>query len=216
MTGGQFRVIHGGRSDDPTPGLLVVGASAAGLATVEALRRKGYQGSVTVLGAERHLPYDRPPLSKEVLSGGWSPERAQLRTPDALSALDAEFVLGDPAAGLDLATRTVHTTAGRELTADAVVVACDSMLRLGKSLLGKPVTVDRARLYWDQMAGRTGTLLTGHAVVRIVDGTTVASSRDSHATSSTSRCCGSMRAASRGEIPKKRASKRSTSSRNAP
>ena len=107
-----------------TPGgVLVVGASAAGLATVEALRRKGYQGSVTVLGAERHLPYDRPPLSKEVLSGGWSPERAQLRTPDALSALDAEFVLGDPAVGLDLATRTVHTTAGRALTAEAVVLA---------------------------------------------------------------------------------------------
>lgn len=61
-----------------------------------------------------------------------------------------------------------------ELTRDAVVVACDSMLRLGKSLLGKPLTVDRARLYWDQMAGRTGTLLTGHAVVRILDGTAVA------------------------------------------
>lgn len=107
----------------PRGGVLVVGASAAGLATVEALRRKGYQGSVTVLGAERHLPYDRPPLSKEVLSGGWSPERARLRTPEALSALDAEFVLGDPAIGLDLATRTVHTTAGRALTAEAVVLA---------------------------------------------------------------------------------------------
>jgi NAD(P)H-nitrite reductase large subunit len=107
-----------------TPGgVLVVGASAAGLATVEALRRKGYQGSVTVLGAERHLPYDRPPLSKEVLSGSWTPERAQLRTPETLSALDAEFVLGDPAVSLDLAARTVHTTAGRALTAEAVVLA---------------------------------------------------------------------------------------------
>ncbi len=70
--------------------------------------------------------------------------------------------------------KAVIRTLEPALTADAVVVACDSMLRLGKSLLGKPVTVDRARLYWDQMAGRTGTLLTGHAVVRIVDGTTVA------------------------------------------
>ena len=60
------------------------------------------------------------------------------------------------------------------LTRDAVVVACDSMLRLGKSLLGKPLTVDRARLYWDQMSGRTGTLLTGHAVVRLVNGTVIA------------------------------------------
>ena len=59
------------------------------------------------------------------------------------------------------------------LTRDAVVVGCDSMLRLGKSLLGKPLTVDRARLYWDQMSGRTGTLLTGHATLRMVNGTVV-------------------------------------------
>ncbi|MEV6643626.1 FAD-dependent oxidoreductase [Amycolatopsis sp. NPDC051371] len=103
--------------------VLVVGASAAGLATVEALRRKGYEDKVTVLGAEAHLPYDRPPLSKQVLAGSWAPEQANLRTPDALSVLDAEFVLGDPAVRLDARTRTVHTESGRTLTADAVVLA---------------------------------------------------------------------------------------------
>src|SRR4051794_27343499 len=103
--------------------VLVVGASAAGLATVEALRRKGYAGRVTVLGAEAHLPYDRPPLSKQVLGGSWAPEQARLRTPDALSALDTEFVLGDPAVRLDARARTVHTAAGRTLAADAVVLA---------------------------------------------------------------------------------------------
>ncbi|MFI6801483.1 NAD(P)/FAD-dependent oxidoreductase [Streptosporangium canum] len=103
--------------------VLVVGASAAGLATAEALRRKGYQGGLTVLGAEPHLPYDRPPLSKQVLSGAWEPERARLRPQAALSALDAEFVLADPAVGLDTAARTVHTASGRALRADAVVVA---------------------------------------------------------------------------------------------
>ena len=103
--------------------VLVVGASAAGLATVEALRRKGYTGRLTVLGAEPHLPYDRPPLSKQVLAGTWQPERAQLRQPTALSTLDVEFILGDPAVGLDVATRAVHTAAGRVLTAGAVVVA---------------------------------------------------------------------------------------------
>ncbi|AWS48665.1 NAD(P)/FAD-dependent oxidoreductase [Streptosporangium sp. 'caverna'] len=104
-------------------GVLVVGASAAGLATVEALRRKGYRGGLTVLGAEPHLPYDRPPLSKQVLSGVWDPERAHLRPQAALSALDAEFVLADPAVGLDPATRTVHTASGRALRAGTVVVA---------------------------------------------------------------------------------------------
>jgi NADPH-dependent 2,4-dienoyl-CoA reductase/sulfur reductase-like enzyme len=103
--------------------VLVVGASAAGLVASEALRRKGYQGRLTVLGAEPHLPYDRPPLSKQVLSGNWLPERARLRQSDALSTLDAEFVLGDAATGLDVDTRTVHTVSGRELSADAIVLA---------------------------------------------------------------------------------------------
>jgi septum formation protein len=78
--------------------------------------------------------------------------------------------------------KAVIRTLEPPLTGDAVVVACDSMLRLGKSLLGKPVTVERARLYWDQMAGRTGTLLTGHAVVRLVDGTAVATADGCEAT----------------------------------
>ncbi|MEV4630639.1 FAD/NAD(P)-binding oxidoreductase [Micromonospora sp. NPDC049523] len=103
--------------------VLVVGASAAGLATVEALRRGGYRGQLTVLGAEPHPPYDRPPLSKQILSGSWPADRAQLRPPAVLSALEAEFIVGDPAVGLDTATRTVHTAAGRTLTAEAIVVA---------------------------------------------------------------------------------------------
>jgi NADPH-dependent 2,4-dienoyl-CoA reductase/sulfur reductase-like enzyme len=103
--------------------VLVVGAAAAGLSTVEALRRKGYAGEVVVLGAEPHAPYDRPPLSKQVLSGAWEPARAALRTQETLSALDADLVLGDPAVALDPVTRTVRTASGRELRADAIVIA---------------------------------------------------------------------------------------------
>jgi len=103
--------------------VLVVGASASGLSTVEALRRQGYRGELTVLGAEVHAPYDRPPLSKQVLSGAWDPARSVLRTQDMLSALDAELILGDPAIALDSMTRTVRTKSGRELQADAIVIA---------------------------------------------------------------------------------------------
>ncbi|GAA3137910.1 FAD-dependent oxidoreductase [Rhodococcus sp. (in: high G+C Gram-positive bacteria)] len=103
--------------------VLVVGASAAGLSTVEALRRKKYTGSITVLGDEIHAPYDRPPLSKQVLSGAWESDRAALRTNDALSTLEADFILGDAAVGLDSVSRTVRTASGRELQADAIVIA---------------------------------------------------------------------------------------------
>lgn len=103
--------------------VLVVGASAAGLTTVEALRRKGYREPITVLGAEWHPPYDRPPLSKQFLCGDWDEARTRLRPDTMLSALDAEFVLGDSAVALDVDRKLVRTAAGRALTADAVVIA---------------------------------------------------------------------------------------------
>ena len=103
--------------------VLVVGASAAGLAASEALRRHGYRGTLTVLGEEPHTPYDRPPLSKQVLAGRWEHGRAALRDEAQLAELGAEFVLGDRAVGLDAGARTVATAAGRSLRADAVVLA---------------------------------------------------------------------------------------------
>ncbi|MGW0595001.1 NAD(P)/FAD-dependent oxidoreductase [Streptosporangium sp. NPDC002607] len=103
--------------------VLIVGASAGGLAVTEALRRKGYRGELTVVGAERHPPYDRPPLSKQVLAGTWESEKAHLRSRDDLARLEAEFVLGDPATGLDAAAREVRTASGRVLRAQTVVLA---------------------------------------------------------------------------------------------
>lgn len=103
--------------------VLVVGASAAGLSTVESLRRRGYPGAITVVGDEPSAPYDRPPLSKQVLSGTWEPSRAQLRPKEALDALDATFLLGERAVALDAGEREVRTASGRTLHAGAVVIA---------------------------------------------------------------------------------------------
>ncbi|MFZ0835048.1 MAG: FAD-dependent oxidoreductase, partial [Mycobacterium sp.] len=49
--------------------VLVVGAGVAGTRAAEALREKGYDGALTIVGAERHAPYHRPPLSKKLLTG---------------------------------------------------------------------------------------------------------------------------------------------------
>ena len=103
--------------------VLIVGACASGLSTVEALRRQGFLGGITVLGDELHAPYDRPPLSKQVLSGEWHPDRAALRTAEVLAALDADLVLGDSATELDVPSRTVSTAGGRKLHADVIVIA---------------------------------------------------------------------------------------------
>lgn len=123
-----------------------MGASAAGLSTLEALRRKGYQDKVTVLGAEWHPPYDRPPLSKQYLAGTWDEQKTRLRPDAVLSSLDAEFVLGDEAVGLDVVRRTVHTASGRDLQADSIVIATGLKARTLQELEGVHVlrTLDDA------------------------------------------------------------------------
>ncbi|WP_435173802.1 NAD(P)/FAD-dependent oxidoreductase [Actinacidiphila sp. bgisy145] len=103
--------------------VVVVGASAAGLAAVEALRRDGYDGALTLVGAEPHLPYDRPPLSKQVLAGAWPAERTALRAPAELDALDVELRLGVAAAALSVVGRTVTLADGAELGYDGLVIA---------------------------------------------------------------------------------------------
>ncbi|MFF7168740.1 NAD(P)/FAD-dependent oxidoreductase [Streptomyces pseudovenezuelae] len=103
--------------------IVVVGASAAGLATVETLRREGYDGTITLVGEETELPYDRPPLSKQLLAAEWEADRLALRTSADLAALDLDLRLGVAATGLEPGTRTVRLADGSEVPYDGMVVA---------------------------------------------------------------------------------------------
>ncbi|MGW2749043.1 NAD(P)/FAD-dependent oxidoreductase [Streptomyces sp. NPDC001450] len=103
--------------------IVVVGAGAAGATTAETLRRQGYEGRLTLVGAESHPPYDRPPLSKQLLSGRWEPDRIRLRGPDAYDRLGIDLRLGTAAVRLDRTGRAVELADGTRLHADAVVVA---------------------------------------------------------------------------------------------
>ncbi|MET9181903.1 FAD-dependent oxidoreductase [Kitasatospora aureofaciens] len=103
--------------------VAVVGAGAAGLHAAEALRRAGYDGRLTLIGAEDEPPYDRPPLSKHLLDGQWQPDRLALRSPDALAELRLDLRLGVPAERLDRQARTVHLADGHRVRCQAVVLA---------------------------------------------------------------------------------------------
>uniref|UniRef100_UPI000B14A3E7 FAD-dependent oxidoreductase n=1 Tax=Streptomyces ossamyceticus TaxID=249581 RepID=UPI000B14A3E7 len=92
--------------------ILVVGASAAGLAAAETLRREGYEGTLTLVGDEPHVPYDRPPLSKQLLASEWDVDRLALRTPADLAGLDLDWRPGTAATGLDLTEREVRLADG--------------------------------------------------------------------------------------------------------
>jgi NADPH-dependent 2,4-dienoyl-CoA reductase/sulfur reductase-like enzyme len=88
--------------------LVVVGASLAGLRAVDGARRAGFTGPVTLIGAEPHLPYDRPPLSKAFLAPGPEPAAPTLRTEQVLrEELGVRLVLGAPATALDIDGRAV-------------------------------------------------------------------------------------------------------------
>ncbi|MCD9879779.1 NAD(P)/FAD-dependent oxidoreductase [Streptomyces guryensis] len=103
--------------------IAVVGASAAGLAAAETLRREGYDGTLTLVGDEPQAPYDRPPLSKQVLAAQWQPARLALRPPADLAALDLDLRLGVAATGLELTERTVRLADGTEVPYDGLIVA---------------------------------------------------------------------------------------------
>ena len=81
--------------------VVVVGASLAGVNAIEGLRERGFTGAITLVGAERHLPYDRPPLSKEALSDGLDPERLALRPPQWYEEQGVTLRLGEPARALE-------------------------------------------------------------------------------------------------------------------
>lgn len=101
--------------------IVVIGASLAGLRAVQGLRREGHTGRIVLIGAEEHWPpFDRPPLSKQVLTGAWEPEKARLRVDDSF---DAELMLGRRAVGLDLIARQVVLDDGTAVDFDGLVVA---------------------------------------------------------------------------------------------
>lgn len=87
--------------------VVIVGASMGGLRTAEALRRSGYAGAITVIGDEIHAPYNRPPLSKDVLSTGVSHEAVAF--PSRAATADVEWMLGSRVVSADLDGHTVTT-----------------------------------------------------------------------------------------------------------
>jgi NADPH-dependent 2,4-dienoyl-CoA reductase/sulfur reductase-like enzyme len=106
--------------------LVIVGASLAGLRAAEALREEGFSGPLTIIGDEPYAPYDRPPLSKTVLTG-WLP--AEHTTLPRLRNVDAEWLLGVAAVGLDLSHRQVHLADGAQVAFDRLLIATGTRAR---------------------------------------------------------------------------------------
>ena len=99
--------------------IVIVGASLAGLRSAEALRQEGFQGRLTIIGDEPGEPYDRPPLSKQVLAGWVKADGTKL---PRMRQVDAEWRPGVAATGLDRANRRVLLADGSEVEGDRLLI----------------------------------------------------------------------------------------------
>ena len=106
--------------------VVIVGAGLGALRTAETMRKAGYTGGIVVVGDERHLPYNRPPLSKEALStegpsGGIDLDTLTFRRRGSVD--DVDWMLGSPVTSADLAGRTIALADGQVLSMAGLVVA---------------------------------------------------------------------------------------------
>lgn len=118
--------------------VVIVGASLGGLRTAQALRQHGFDGSIVLIGAEDHPPYDRPPLSKELLLGTKTAADATLASPADIEDLGVELRRPATATSLDVEGREVEVD-GRALGFDHLVIATGAnprRLPFGRDLAG--------------------------------------------------------------------------------
>ncbi|MHB1087407.1 MAG: NAD(P)/FAD-dependent oxidoreductase [Acidimicrobiales bacterium] len=150
--------------------VVVVGAGLAGWRFVEAVRRDGYLGAITLVGDESHLPYDRPPLSKQVLSGKWVVDKSSLATRELVGELEVTLRIGVAASGLDVAGTTVHLANGDALSGTHVVVATGARARTLAFSAGGQVHTLRTRDDATSLEATLSTLRSGERVAIIGGG----------------------------------------------
>jgi phthalate 3,4-dioxygenase ferredoxin reductase subunit len=108
---------------------VIVGSSLGGVRTAQALRIAGYDGEIMLVGEERALPYDKPPLSKALLAGTRTAEAITLLTEQAAADAGICLMLGNPATRLYVDERFVELADGERLAFDDVVIATGARAR---------------------------------------------------------------------------------------
>jgi len=109
--------------------VVIIGASHAAAQLCVSLRQGGWEGSITVIGDEQELPYHRPPLSKDFLSGKKAIEDILIRPAETYETADIKMRLGQRVGSIDRNKRTIITDKGDELTYDKLVLATGARIR---------------------------------------------------------------------------------------
>jgi 3-phenylpropionate/trans-cinnamate dioxygenase ferredoxin reductase subunit len=109
--------------------VVIVGAGHAGVQVAASLREEGFVGAVTLLSAEPHLPYQRPPLSKAFLKGAMEADGLPLRAAQFYQDKGVDLVLGEEATYIDRSARCVELASGRRLAYGHLVLATGARQR---------------------------------------------------------------------------------------
>ncbi len=112
-----------------TDKVLIAGGGLAAQRCCETLRKHAFEGQISIIGDEEHRPYDRPPLSKGVLTGDRDPDSLSLRPADWYEDHSVELLLGERAVALDPGIKTITLASGSTLTYDSAVIATGSRPR---------------------------------------------------------------------------------------
>ncbi len=147
-------------------GTVIVGASVAGVRAAQALRREGYRKPIVVVGDEPDPPYDKPPLSKQYLSGPMDTHGLLLIDPEAAERDGIELRLGVPAAGLDAAVHEVHLADGTRVRYETCVIATGAAARPSPWEAQSGIHLLRSRHDSESLAGA----LSRHRRVAVVGG----------------------------------------------
>lgn len=142
--------------------IAVVGASLAGVQVVEKLRNLGFAGHISLIGDEDHLPYDRPPLSKGILTGSVDESALRFHDHEWFAAHEIDLRLGERALRLDIHEKSIHTTAG-VIRYDDVVIATGARAR--NPFPEAPTGVYTLRSLDDAQTLRTALTAARHLVV---------------------------------------------------
>ena len=147
--------------------VAIVGASLAGIRAASTLREEGFSGSITVIGEESELPYDRPPLSKQFLAGKWDEERISLVSRGKLDDLSLDLRLGRRAISLDPEGHELELDDGSRAAFDKAIVATGSHPR---NLPGTELNRSVMTLRTLDDSWRLASLITPSARVVVVGG----------------------------------------------
>lgn len=154
----------------PSDHVVVVGAGLAGWRFIESVRRNGFEGEITLIGDEPYLPYDRPPLSKQVLVGKWGIEQAALATDELVAQLGVSMRLGEQATALHVEATTVELGTGRSVEGTHVVIATGASARRLPYSANEELHTVRSREDVERLVRATAELSSGSPVVVIGGG----------------------------------------------